>query len=188
VAGADGTGVAAPGIAAASGPGGAALAGLARRLGAVIYEALLLVAIIFVTGFIALPLVTPGHAGDAGSLAIPDTAHRVVMFCILFGVVAWYCVASWSGGRCTLPMKTWRLALVTDRGVAISRKTALLRFLCACIGPALALAGYAALRPHGLGAQALWLFGLNYLWATVDPDRQFLHDRLAGTRIVVRTA
>ena len=36
------------------------LAGIARRLGAVVYEALLLVAIVFVAGFIALPLITPG--------------------------------------------------------------------------------------------------------------------------------
>ena len=186
----DGFGVAAEVAAtpAASDPTPAPLAGSGRRLGAVIYEALLLVAIIFVTGFIALPLITPGHAREVESLAVPDTAHRVILFCILFCVVAWYCVASWSGGRCTLPMKTWRLALVTDRGAPLPRRTALLRFLCACIGPALALAGYAALRPLGLGGQAVWLFGLNYLWALVDPDRQFLHDRLAGTRIVVRAA
>jgi uncharacterized RDD family membrane protein YckC len=24
----------------------------------------------------------------------------------------------------------------------------------------------------------------NFLWAFVDPERQFLHDRIAGTRIV----
>jgi len=32
----------------------------------------------------------------------------------------------------------------------------------------------------------LWLVvaGFNFLWAAVDPDRQFLHDRIAGTRIV----
>lgn len=28
------------------------------------------------------------------------------------------------------------------------------------------------------------LFGAGFLWALLDGDRQFLHDRLAGTRII----
>lgn len=163
------------------------LAGIARRLGAVVYEALLLVAIVFVAGFIALPLISPGHASDATALAIPDTAHRVILFCLLFTTVAWYLVWSWSGGRRTLPMKTWRLALTTANGAPVPAKAALLRYLSACIGPALAVLAYGALRSHGLGAQAVWLVALNFLWAFVDPQRQFLHDRIAGTRIVLRT-
>ena len=31
---------------------------------------------------------------------------------------------------------------------------------------------------------ALLFFPLNILWALVDKDRQFLHDRLAGTRLI----
>jgi len=36
------------------------------------------------------------------------------------------------------------------------------------------------------GAGGLWLVLLfiNFLWALVDRDRQFLHDRIAGTRVV----
>lgn len=160
------------------------LAGIARRLGSVLYEALLLVAIVFVASFLALPLITPGHAGPATALAIPDVAHRVILFCVLFGVVAGYFVWSWTGGHRTLPMKTWRLRLVIADGAPVPLRTALLRFLCACIGPAAAVLAYGALRPYGLGAHATWLVALNFLWAFVDPDRQFLHDRLAGTRIV----
>lgn len=163
-------------------------AGIARRLGAVIYEGLLLVAIVFVASFIALPLVTPGHAGGADTLAIPDLAHRVILFCILFAVVAWYFTWSWTGLHRTLPMKTWRLRLALADGSPVPARTALLRFLCACIGPALAVLAYGALRPYGLGAHAVWLVALNFLWAFVDPERQFLHDRLAGTRIVAQPA
>jgi uncharacterized RDD family membrane protein YckC len=163
-------------------------AGLARRLGAAAYDGLLLVAIVFVASFIALPLVTPGHAGGAQALVVPDLAHRVVLFCLLFGIVAWYFTWSWTGGRRTLPMKTWRLGLALADGTPVSARTALLRFLCACIGPGLAVLAYGALRPYGLGAQAVWLVALNFLWAFVDPERQFLHDRLAGTRVVIRAA
>jgi uncharacterized RDD family membrane protein YckC len=167
-------------IATASSP----QAGIARRLGAVLYEALLLVALVFVASFVALPLITPGHAGPAATLAMPDLAHRVILFCLLFGVVAGYFVWSWKGGHRTLPMKTWRLRLVLADGAPVPARTALLRFLCACIGPAVAVLAYGALRPYGLGAHAIWLVALNFLWAFVDPERQFLHDRLAGTRIV----
>ena len=66
----------------------------------------------------------------------------------------------------------------------VTPKTALLRYLAAWIGPALAVVAYAVLARIGLGAHAAWLVGLNFLWAFVDPERQFLHDRLAGTRIV----
>jgi len=161
-------------------------AGIARRLGAVIYEGLLLVAIVFVASFIALPLITPGHAGAAEALAVPDLAHRVMLFCILFAVVAWYFTWSWTGAHRTLPMKTWRLRLVLADGSPVPAKTALLRFLCACIGPGLAVLAYGVLRQYGLGAQAVWLVAFNFLWAFVDPERQFLHDRIAGTRIVAQ--
>ena len=38
----------------------------------------------------------------------------------------------------------------------------------------------------GRSGAAWWILGLfaNFLWAFVDRDRQFLHDRLAGTRVV----
>ncbi len=44
--------------------------------------------------------------------------------------------------------------------------------------------GRAALR-YALAWPSLLVFGVGFLWAFVDRDRQFLHDRLAGTRIVM---
>ena len=159
-------------------------AGLARRLGAALYELLLLVALLFVAGFALLPLLTPGPAGPGASLVIPAVPVRVFVFCALFAVGAGYFVWCWSNGRRTLPMKTWRLALVADDGGWPTLRRALARYLAAWIGPALALAAYAALRPTGLGAYALALLAFNFLWALIDRDRQFLHDRIAGTRVV----
>lgn len=156
-------------------------AGLVRRFAALAYELLLLTAIVLVTGFAALPLVSPGASG---ALAVPGLPQRVVLFCLEFAVVAAYFTWSWSRGRRTLPMKTWRLAVVRADGATVPVRTALARYLATWIGPALAVAAYAALRPSGLGAHAAWLVAFNFLWAFVDPARQFLHDRLAGTRIV----
>jgi uncharacterized RDD family membrane protein YckC len=165
--------------------GGLPLASLARRYGALLYELLLLTAIVFVVSFVLLPLVTPGHAGSAQSLSVPAVPERVALFCLLFSGVAAYFVWSWSDGRRTLPMKTWRLQLVAVSGTPLSRKTALLRYLATWIGPVLALAVFALLHRAGFGAHALWLVAFNFLWGFVDRDRQFLHDRIAGSRIVL---
>jgi uncharacterized RDD family membrane protein YckC len=56
-------------------------------------------------------------------------------------------------------MKTWRIRLV-----GVTPRKALFRFLYALI-----------LVPTGI----------SLLWALFDRDRQFLHDRLAGTRLVL---
>ena len=73
--------------------------------------------------------------------------------------------------------------LVRADGTALDGKTAMLRYLAAWIGPALALLAYLALQRAGLGAYALCLLGVNFLWAFLDSDRQFLHDRIAGSRV-----
>jgi uncharacterized RDD family membrane protein YckC len=149
-----------------------------------VYECLLLVAIVFVATFVLLPLITPGHAGEPAGLTVPPLPQRVALFCLLFAVVAAYFVWSWSDGRRTLPMKTWRLRIVLADGGAVPARTALLRYLAAWIGPALALAAYIVLHRFGSGAHAVWLIAFGLLWAFIDPERQFLHDRIAGTRIV----
>jgi len=159
-------------------------ASLVRRLGALLYELLLLVAIVFVASFLALPLISPGRSRSVDALTVPALPERVALLCMLFAILALYFVWSWTGGRRTLPMKTWRLKLVLANGQPLPTKVALLRYLATWIGPALALAAYALLHRYGFGAHALWLIAFNFLWAFVDPERQFLHDRIAGTRIV----
>ena len=64
----------------------------------------------------------------------------------------------------TLPMKTWHMRLEKVDGSRVVLPRALLR-------AALATAGYL-------------LLGVSVIWAFIDRDRQFLHDRLAGTRLV----
>ena len=159
------------------------LAGIARRSAALLYEALLLIALIFISSFLLTPLVSPGSAAS-GSLIVPSTAGRIVSFVALLGLGAAFFGWSWSKGRRTLPMKTWRLALVTAAGLPLSGRVAVVRYVAAWLGPALAVVAYALLAPHGLGTLAWPLVSVNWLAALVDPERQFLHDRLAGTRIV----
>jgi len=76
------------------------------------------------------------------------------------------------------------MRIVDLRGAPLTYKTALVRYLAAWIGPGLALLIYALLRGRGFGAVALVMLGLNYVAAFFDPEKQFLHDRVAGTRIL----
>ena len=80
----------------------------------------------------------------------------------LLGVIGGYYLWFWLHGGQTLPMKTWHIRLEMTNGEKITLGRALLRF--------------------ALGW--LCLFGIGILWAFFDHERQFLHDRLAGTRLV----
>ncbi len=82
----------------------------------------------------------------------------------LIAVAGVYFVYCWVHAGQTLPMKTWRLRLVNSDGTALDVRKGILRYMFALAGLAVG--------------------GLGWAWALLDRDRQFLHDRLAGTRIV----
>ncbi len=82
-------------------------------------------------------------------------AHQL----LLVAVFAAYFLWCWLRGGQTLAMKAWRMRLVD-----VTPRKALLRFFLAL-----------ALVPTGV----------SIAWALFDRDRQFLHDRLARTRLVL---
>jgi len=158
-------------------------ASLARRLAAAAYEALLLAAIVVLVGFLTMPLVSP-VTRSVRTPEVPPLPARVLSACLVFGAAGLYFVRSWTGGRRTLPMKTWRLALEKNDGRPVDARAAVTRYLAAWIGPLVALVAYEVLKPAMVATHAPWLAAINFAWALVDPGRQFLHDRIAGTRIV----
>lgn len=161
------------------GDGAAATAGLARRLASVVYEALIATAIVLVAGYALTPVMSP-VADPGGALVVPGYTRRVAGFGFVVAILGAYFVVCWSGGRRTLPMKTWRLRLVDRGGRPLGVLRAIARYAAAWIGPAIAIALYAATHSR----LSLVALALPYAWALVDPDRRFLHDRLAGTRQV----
>lgn len=129
-------------------------ASMGTRLAAMVYELLLVVAVVFIASFIFIRL-----TGDAQS-----GWKKMVFQLFLIGVLFAYFSTFWLRSGQTLAMKTWRIKLVDREGGLISLKQAALRFALALLG--------------------LSLFGVSIVWAWFDRDRQFLHDRLAKTRLI----
>lgn len=102
------------------------------------------------------------YGAAAGRLA---GGQRLLFQAYLFLVLGIYFVWCWSRGR-TLPMQTWRMQIVRHDGRRVE-------------------VGRAALR-YALAWLSILALGSGFLWAWFDRDRQFLHDRLAGTRLLAR--
>ena len=127
---------------------------LGRRALALVYEALLLIAVVFVG---ALPIVMLAHEAN------PVVARPLLQLYVV-ALTGLYFTAQWRRGGRTLALKTWRMRLVTRAGAPLTWGHAARRFAFALPGTL--------------------LFGAGFLWALVDRDGLFLHDRLAGTKIV----
>jgi uncharacterized RDD family membrane protein YckC len=105
----------------------------------------------------------------------------------LFLVAGAYFIYSWTNSGHTLAMKTWRMHVLTAGYERVPLRTAALRYLLAWgwFLPALLVRSMFGL--HGKGETAVVLAVGVLAWgltAFLDRDRQFLHDRLAGTRVV----
>jgi len=149
---------------------------LRRRAAAMLYESMLLFGVLFMSGWLFSTLLQQRHA----------LYLRHAMEAWLFLVLGLYFIWFWTHGGQTLAMKTWRIRLVDRLGQPVSRWRAAWRYALAwCwILPGLALTW----AVHGQHWLLILIPALNLLgWALtiyLDPQRQFLHDRLAGTRLV----
>jgi uncharacterized RDD family membrane protein YckC len=147
-----------------------------RRLTVMLYEGVLLFGVVMIAGLLFGVLFQQRNA---------LYLRHALQIC-LFVVLGMYFVWFWIRSGQTLPMKTWRIRVVTLQGRPPSIKRAVLRYLFAWCWflPGLLLAW--SLDTHGW--TAVCIVGANVLaWALtarVHPSRQFLHDRIAGTQIV----
>jgi uncharacterized RDD family membrane protein YckC len=118
-----------------------------------LYESLLVFAVSFAAT--AIFFFASGGRGGQG-------AGRTLLQIFLVATAAAYFLWCWLRGGQTLAMKAWKIRLERDAGGPIRPPAALARFLLALV-----------LVPTLVGI----------VWAFFDHDRQFLHDRLAGTRL-----
>jgi uncharacterized RDD family membrane protein YckC len=130
------------------------LPGIRRRLVCMLYESLVVFSILLI-GFLLPQIVLSGfHFAQSARML------WLHMFLLLLAYFAW----CWLNGGQTLPMKTWKLRIVSAEGTALRPLQAVLRYLAAW--------------------PSILVFGIGILWALFDKDGQFLHDRIAGTRII----
>jgi len=146
-------------------------------MGAFIYEGMLLFGVIMFSGLIYALVTQQRHALE-GSLGLKI---------YLFLVIGLYFVAFWARQGQTLAMRTWRIQLVDMQGQRPGWVRASCRYMLAWLWfmPALVslwLAGLTAAWP-AFGAVCAGV--LVYSWLIyLNPQRQFLHDVVCGTRLV----
>jgi len=151
-------------------------AGILRRIAAMVYEALIVAAILF----IATLLFQAFAIGRVTGLA------RTILQLYLATILGLYFVWFWQRGQ-TLPMKAWRLRLTARDGGGVSPLRALARYLVAALTIGAAFSAGLYLREHSDSVVAWLTLALGLVsigWALFDSDRQCLYDRIAGTRLV----
>jgi uncharacterized RDD family membrane protein YckC len=124
-----------------------------RRVASMVYELLLVVALLFIAALAYILLRNPMAPGG-------KMYFQAYLLLVMAGYFLWF----WTHGGRTLAMKTWRLRVVAANGGPVSLRQATLRFVIAFVG--------------------IGCFGAGIVWAWFDPERQFLHDRVAGTRLI----
>jgi uncharacterized RDD family membrane protein YckC len=134
-------------------------AGFGRRLAALLYDCVLLAALLvaFTSGAVFLNHGVAVEHKTAGAWVYVYEAG-------LISVITAYYLINWTRSGQTLGMRAWHLRAVTDSGKPLPWKAAVMRF---CFG-------ILAWAPAALGV----------LWLYVDPEHVALHDRLSKTRVV----
>jgi len=135
-------------------------AGLFRRLGAALYDGLLLIALMMIVTACLLPL-THGEAITVQAFGMWAHAYQLLLLLVIFGFFGFF----WTRKGQTLGMAAWRLHLERDSGGPVTWGDTAKRLLAACLSWAIAMLGY--------------------LWVLVDRDKRTWHDRLTRTRVVV---
>jgi len=125
--------------------------GFLRRMGAVIYDALLLAAVLFFATALALPF------NDGRAFAADQYYFPFYLLCVSYVFYAWF----WTHGGQTLGMRAWKITLVNADGGRVNWWTATLRFV-------VALLSWACL-------------GLGFLWCLIDKNKRAWHDHGSGT-------
>jgi uncharacterized RDD family membrane protein YckC len=133
--------------------------GFGRRVAALVYDLLLLAALLMIFTGGALFF-------THGAAVVPATAGAWVYVyrAGLIGVIGGYYLINWLRSGQTLGMRAWRLRVVNEAGRPLALKAAVLR----------AVFGALAWMPAALGV----------LWLYLDPDHLAVHDRLSKTRVI----
>jgi len=160
-------------------------ASLFRRLAALVYDSLLLLAVLFLGTLLLLPF-TGGESITPQDSGAWEYAYRGWIALLTFGFFG----LSWTRRGQTLGMMSWKIRLQRDDGRLPRWRDAAARFLSGVLILLCAALGLVSLlrpmeSPLGDWAWALLLpAAANYLWVLRDPASRSLQDRLTGCRVV----
>ena len=135
-------------------------AGLLRRLGAMLYDGLLLLALLMVATALFLPL-TGGEALNAQAHPVLELVYQAALVLLILGFFGLF----WTRRGQTLGMASWRLRVEREDGRLLTWGDTTRRLAWALL----------SLLPLGLG----------FVWILFDPGRRAWHDRLSRTRVVL---
>lgn len=130
---------------------------LSRRLAAIFYDALLLVAVLVAASFPPVLLFTSGENTPAAWTPL----FRIYLITVSFLFFGWF----WTHGGQTLGMRVWRIRVQTRKGYGITWWQAMLRFV-------VAIASWACI-------------GLGFIWSLFDKEKMTWHDRYSESVLVV---
>lgn len=136
--------------------------GLPRRLAAIVYDSLLVLALSMLVTALVLAL-TELLLGSTASERT-ELTRPYVQLAVLLSTFTFFC-GFWRRNGQTLGMRAWRLKLVNLNGGTPTVWQCLVRFIGAT-----------------LSAGCL---GLGYLWIMLDRCGFSWHDRLSGTQLIV---
>ena len=126
------------------------------KLGAcLLYELLTIIAIVFVSAGIFVWLFGNATYG----------LKRLMLQLFLWCVIGAYFIWCWLKSGQTLAMQAWKIKVLDHHDQLLNLKLAMLRYVLVSIN--------------------LLFCGIGFLWAIVDKERLFLHDRLLKCRLVL---
>jgi uncharacterized RDD family membrane protein YckC len=140
--------------------------GFFKRILVIIYDLLLLIALLFAVGVLVAGVITFVLNKGNAITAEHDFyfAFRVIILSSLifasFLFFGWF----WTHKGQTLGMKTWHVRLISTDGSPIDWEKVSIRYITAIIS---------------------WsVFGLGFLWALVDKDKRAWHDIFSATKLI----
>ena len=134
-------------------------ASLFRRLAAMLYDGLILIALYILAGFIMVGLIKAITGEFPG-----DHIPRPVLMSVFFIIVFFYYSHSWRRGGQTVGMKAWRIRLISEYKPQVTVSQCMLRV--------------------GSGFFSLLIVGLGFWWMLFDKRQRTWHDMASMTRIV----
>lgn len=149
-----------------------------RRFACMMYEGVLLFGVVFLADYLFDTLTQSNNA-----LELRNVRQAIVVIAI--GI---YFISSWHIKGQTLPMKTWHIKVVNIDGSKPSLIRLVWRYILIWPVPLLGLliVQIIANKTGYISTTILAVFApfLLFIWTWFDTDKQFLHDRIAKTKLI----